>query len=182
MTSSSGFTISLRSRQPVETLTASLRSTVQSLDPDQPIFQVRTMEAQLAQQRWPFRVFGTLFVLFAVFGLVLSTIGMYAVTAYSVGQRRNEIGLRMALGAQPRQVSWLVLKRGLIQLAVGLPLGLGMAFGVTYLMRSLLVGIEPGDPVTMVSIFLIVTTITLVACLLPARRAARLNPTTALRN
>ena len=121
-------------------------------------------------------------MLFAIFGLVLSTIGMYAVTAYSVGQRRVEIGLRMALGAQPGQVSWLVLKRAIVQLAIGLPLGLGLAYGVTYFMRSLLVGIEPGDPVTMVSIFFIVTTITLVACLLPARKAARLNPVKALRN
>jgi ABC-type antimicrobial peptide transport system permease subunit len=107
---------------------------------------------------------------------------MYAVTAYSVGQRKTEIGLRMALGAQPGQVSWLVLKRALVQLAVGVPLGMGLAYAVMTFMRSLMVGITPGDPVTMVSIFLIVTTITLVACLLPARKAARLNPVKALRN
>ena len=182
MSTSSGFAVALRSRQPAETLAASVRSTVQAIDQDQPVFQVRTMEDNLARQRWPFRVFGTLFVLFAIFGLVLSTIGMYAVTAYSVGQRRTEIGLRMALGAQSGQVSWLVLKRGLVQLAIGVPLGLGLAYAVTKGMESLLVGIRPGDPVTMVAIFLIVTTITVAACLIPARKAARLNPVAALRN
>jgi len=75
-----------------------------------------------------------------------------------------------------------VLKRGLLQLAIGLPAGLGLAYGVTVAMKSLLIGIGPGDPVTLLSIMLIVVTVTLVACLLPARRAARLNPTTALRN
>jgi putative ABC transport system permease protein len=182
MTAASGFSVALRSHQAVETLAAGLRSAVQALDQDLPVSQVATMEANLAQQRWPFRVFGTLFVLFAVFGLVLSTIGMYSVTAYSVGQRRTEIGLRMALGAQPSQVSWLVVKRALIQLAIGLPIGLGLAWAVTKGMESLLVGIEPGDPVTMVSIFFIVATVTLIACLVPARRAARMNPTAALRN
>ncbi|HEX6324704.1 MAG TPA: ABC transporter permease [Vicinamibacterales bacterium] len=182
MTTATGFSVSLRSHQPVETLAAGLRSTVQALDQDLPVSQIRTMEDNLARQRWPFRVFGSLFVLFAVFGLVLSTIGMYSVTAYSVGQRRTEIGLRMALGAQPSQVSWLVIKRALVQLAIGLPVGLGLAWAVTKGMESLLVGIRPGDPVTMVSIFFIVATVTLVACLVPARRAARLNPTTALRN
>jgi predicted permease len=174
--------IALRGQQPAETLSASLRSTVAGLDQDLPVFQVRTMEENLARQRWPFRIFGTLFVLFAIFGLVLSTIGMYAVTAYSVGQRRTEIGLRMALGAQQSQVAWLVLKRGLAQLAIGIPLGLALAYGVTVAMKSLLVGIKPGDPVTLASILFIVATVTLVACLVPARRAARLNPTTALRN
>lgn len=188
MTASSGFNIALRSRQPVETLAASLRSAVQGLDPDLPVSQIRTMDDNLARNRWPFRVFGSLFVLFAIFGLVLSTIGMYSVTAYSVSQRRTEIGLRMALGAQPGQVSWLVLKRGLVQLAIGAPLGLALAFMVMKGMdaggdgQSLLVGIEPGDPLTMASILLLVSTITLIACLLPARRAARLNPVAALRN
>ncbi len=188
MTASSGFIVSLRSRQPVEPLAAALRSTTQALDQDLPVSQIRTMDDNLARQRWPFRVFGSLFVLFAIFGLVLSTIGMYSVTAYSVGQRRTEIGLRMALGAQPGQVSWLVLKRGLVQLAIGAPLGLALAFMVMKGMdaggdgQSLLIGIKPGDPLTMTSILLLVSTITLVACLLPARRAARLNPVAALRN
>jgi ABC-type antimicrobial peptide transport system permease subunit len=159
-----------------------VRTAVAGLDQDLPVFQIRTMEENLALQRWPFRVFGTVFVLFAIFGLVLSTIGMYAVTAYSVGQRRTEIGLRMALGAQHSQIAWLVLKRGLGQLAIGVPLGLALAYVVTLGMKSLLIGIGPGDPATLASILLIVAMVTVAACLVPARRAARLNPTTALRN
>lgn len=182
MSTTNGFTIAIRSSQPATTLAASLRETVMALDQDLPVFQTRTMEEQLAQQRWPFRVFGTLFVLFAVFGLVLSTIGMYAVTAYSVGQRRTEIGLRMALGAQQSQVSWLVLKRGLVQLAIGAPLGLLFAYLVMRGMESLLIGLRPGDPITLVTIFLIVGSVTFAACLIPAIRAARMNPVGALRN
>ena len=182
MSTTTGFTIALRSAQPSTTLAASLREAVTTLDQDLPVFQVRTMEERLAQARWPFRVFGTLFVLFAVFGLVLSTIGMYAVTAYSVGQRRVEIGLRMALGAQQSQVAWLVLKRGLVQLAIGVPLGLVFAYGVMKGMESLLIGLRPGDPLTLAVIFLIVGSVTFAACLIPAARAARLNPVSALRN
>ena len=182
MSTATGFSIAIRSHRPSTTLAASLRETVQALDQDLPVFQTRTMEEMLANQRWPFRVFGTLFVLFAFFGLVLSTIGMYAVTAYSVGQRRTEIGLRMALGAQQSQVAWLVLKRGLVQLAIGVPLGLALSYGVMTAMESLLVGARPGDPLTLVTILLIVASVTFAACLIPARRAAQLNPVTALRN
>jgi putative ABC transport system permease protein len=176
------FGIALRSQQLVATLSSGVRTAVAGLDQDLPVYQIRTMEENLAQQRWPLRIFGTLFVLFAIFGLVLSTIGMYAVTAYSVGQRRREIGLRMALGAQQPQIAWLVLKRGLVQLAIGVPVGLALAHAVTRGMKSLLIGISPGDPFTLGSILLIVAMVTVAACLLPARRAAKLNPTMALRN
>lgn len=182
MSTTAGFTIAMRASQPAALLAASLRDTVTALDQDLPIFQIRTMAERLAQERWPFRVFGTLFVLFAVFGLVLSTIGMYAMTAYAVGQRRAEIGLRMALGAQQSQVSWLVLRRGLVQLAIGTPLGLLFAYLVMRGMESLLIGLRPGDPLTFVTIFLIVGTVTFAACLIPAVRAARMNPVGALRN
>lgn len=182
LSTASGFTVALRGTQPSTTLAASLRETVTSLDQDLPVFQIRTMDERLANERWPFRVFGTLFVLFAVFGLVLSTIGMYAVTAYAVGQRRVELGVRMALGAQPSQVAWLVLRRGLTQLAIGVPLGLLFAYAVMRGMESLLIGLRPGDPLTMGTIFLIVAGVTFAACLIPARRAAKLNPVGALRN
>lgn len=171
----------LRSHQTSTSLAASVRQAVQALDPDMPVFDVRTMDEISARQRWPFRVFGSLFVLFALFGLVLSTMGMYAVTAYAVGQRRTEIGLRMALGAQASQVAWLVLRRGIVQLAIGLPLGLALAYVVMLGMKSLLIGITPGDPLTLASIVCIVVGVTAAACLLPASRAARLNPVAALR-
>ena len=86
------------------------------IDPDLPLFDIRTMDQNLAQQRWPFRVFGTMFAIFALIALVLSAVGLYAVTAYSVTQRTQEIGVRMALGAGARQVAWMILQRGLVQL------------------------------------------------------------------
>ena len=180
--STRNYMIALRSQQPPTTLAGALRESVREMDQDLPVFQVNTMADIMARQRWPFRVFGTLFVLFAVFGLVLSTIGMYAVTAYAVGQRRTEIGLRMALGAQQSHVAWIVLRRGVVQLSVGLPLGVALAYSVMVGMKTLLVGLKPGDPITLASIVGIVIAVTLTACLLPAARAARLNPVAALRN
>ena len=167
MSTASSYVIAIRSTQPSTALAGLLRSTVRDLDQDLPVFSAMTMTEMLARQRWPFRVFGTLFVLFAVFGLVLSTIGMYAVTAYAVGQRQTEIGLRMALGAQQRQVAWLVMKRAFAQLAIGLPLGLALAYEVTVAMKSLLIGIKPGDPATLGAIVFVVVGVTVVACLIP---------------
>ena len=85
---------------------------------------------QLAQARWPFRIFGTMFAIFALIALALSAVGLYAVTAYAVSQRTQEIGVRMALGAQGNEVAWLFLRRSFIQLAIGLTLGIAGAFGV----------------------------------------------------
>jgi putative ABC transport system permease protein len=180
--STRGYMLALRSHQPTTSLAAAIRDTVRAMDPDLPVFEVYTMDELLARQRWSFRVFGTLFVLFAIFGLVLSTIGMYAVTAYGVGQRRSEIAVRMALGAQQTHVAWIVLRRGVVQLSIGLPLGLALAYAVMFGMRTLLVGIKPGDPATLAAIVGIVSAVTVVACVLPAARAARLNPVAALRN
>lgn len=104
-----------------------------------------------------------------------------AVTAYSVTQRTQEIGLRVALGAQPRQVLWLVLRRALVQLAIGLPIGIAGAYGVGRLLQSILVQTSPGDPPTLISIVVVLVTVAVLACLWPARRAARLDPMLALR-
>ena len=90
----------------------------------------------LAQARWPFRIFGTMFAIFALIALALSAVGLYAVTAYAVSQRTQEIGVRMALGAQGNQVAWLFLRRSFIQLAIGLTLGVAGAFGVGQLFSS----------------------------------------------
>ena len=135
----------------------------------------------LDQDRWPFRVFGVMFAVFAVIALVLSSVGLYAVMAYSVTQRTSEIGLRMALGAQARQVEWMILRLGLIQLAVGLSLGLAGAMLVGSVMDSMLVGITPGDPITLATITTLLTIVSLAACLVPARRATQVDPLTALR-
>jgi len=126
-------------------------------------------------------VFGTMFAVFAGIALVLSAVGLYAVTAYSVTQRTAEIGVRMALGAQAEQVWWLILKRSLVQLAIGLPVGIAGAFGVGKLLQSVLVQTSTRDPLTIASIAVLMMFVSLAACFWPARRATRLDPVSALR-
>jgi predicted permease len=171
----------VRSRLPPGSVMDAARREVQAIDQDQPVFTIQTLDQMLAQARWPFRVFGTLFVIFAVIALVLSSVGLYAVMAYSVTQRTQEIGVRMALGAEGRQVSWLILKRGLLQLAIGLTLGLAAAFGLSRVLQAILVQVAPTDPVTFASITILLTIVSITACLVPARRATRVDPLVALR-
>jgi len=162
-------------------MTALVREEMRALEPDVPLVGIQTMDRLLAQQRWVFRVFGTMFAIFAGIALLLSSLGLYAVTAYSVSQRTAEIGVRMALGAQSPQVMWLVLRRSLLQLAVGLPIGIAGALGVGRLLQSLLVQTSTRDPVTLASIAMMMIGVSLAACFWPARRAARLDPVVALR-
>jgi predicted permease len=177
-----GFTsLLVRSRLPPGSVMDAVRREVQAIDQDQPVFTIQTLDQMLAQARWPFRVFGSLFAIFAVIALVLSSVGLYAVMAYSVTQRTQEIGVRMALGAQGRQVSWLILKRGLIQLAMGVTLGLAGATALSQVLGTLLVQITPTDPLTFAGITTLLTLVSIAACLLPARRATRVDPLVALR-
>ncbi|MBI3261937.1 MAG: FtsX-like permease family protein [Acidobacteria bacterium] len=171
----------VRSRGEPGALVSRIREEVRAVDQDLPVFDVRTMPEQLALARWPFRVFGSLFAIFAVIALVLAAVGLYAVTAYSVTQRTQEIGIRMALGAQSVQVSWAILRRGLVQLAIGVAIGLAGAYGVGKLLQGLLVQTKPADPATLVTITALLVGMSIVACLLPARGATRLDPVAALR-
>ena len=127
------------------------------------------------------RLFGTLLAIFAIVALVLSTIGVYAVTAYAVVQRTQEIGLRMALGARAQQVVWLFVRRGMVPLGIGLAIGLGGAVAVGTLLRGLLIQTSPTDPVTLLTIAALLIVIAVAACFFPARRAARLDPLAALK-
>ena len=158
-----------------------VREAVRAVDPDLPVFEAHTFSEQMAEARWPFAVFGSMFAIFAVVALVLSAVGIYAVTAYSITQRTQEIGVRMALGARPGQVVWMVMRRGLNQLAIGLAIGLFGAAGVGQIMAGLLVQVSPTDPVTLGMILLVLASVTVLACLGPARRAALLDPAVALR-
>ncbi|MBW8868448.1 MAG: FtsX-like permease family protein, partial [Acidobacteria bacterium] len=177
----SGTAILIRGQGEPGALTSAVREAVQATDPDQPVFSVQTLEQTFVQQRWPYRVFGTMFTIFAIIALVLSSVGIYAVTAYSVTQRTQEIGVRMALGAQSRQVSWLILRQGLVQLVIGLTLGTAGALLAAPVLQSLLVQIKPTDPVTLGAIGLVFAAVTVCACLIPAHRATRLDPLVALR-
>jgi putative ABC transport system permease protein len=178
----SGTTVLIRSRlDPVAVMNA-VRREVQQIDPDQPVLTVRTIEQQMKEATWPYRIFGTLFALFALIALVLSAVGLYAVMAYSVTQRTAEIGVRMALGADRRRVSWLVLRRGLVQLAIGLSLGLVGAYVSSQVLTELLAsGVTPHDPLTFAAISLILMAVAVAACLIPAHRASRIDPLVALR-
>jgi putative ABC transport system permease protein len=176
-----GASLIVRSPLPPASLVDSLRRTVQAIDADQPVFTVQTLDQMMDGDRWPFRVFGVMFGIFAVIALVLSAVGLYAVMAYSVTQRTSEIGLRMALGAQAGQVRWMILKLGLAQLVLGLTLGLAGALALSTVMERMLVGITSSDPVTFAVITIMLTIVSIAACLLPARRATLVDPLVALR-
>ncbi len=158
-----------------------LRQEISAMDPDVPVANIRTMNEILAQARWPQRVFATMFTLFGLIAIVLAAVGLYAITAYSVAQRTVEIGIRMALGADREQMWWLVLRRGMVQVAVGLVLGLAGAVAAGRLLQNLLVGTGPSDPLTLVVISAVLVAVAVVACLGPARRATELDPVKALR-
>ncbi len=162
-------------------ITTLVREEMRAIEPDLPLFGIQTMDNLLAQLRWSFRVFGGMFAIFAAIALVLSAVGLYAVTAYSVTQRTSEIGVRMALGAQPEQVLWLVLRRAIVQLAIGIPIGIAGAFGVGRLLQILLVQTSARDPMTIASIAALMIVVSIAACFWPARRATRLDPVSALR-
>jgi putative ABC transport system permease protein len=159
---------------------ATLRREVQALDKDQPIYNVRTMDDVVANSLGTRRVSMQLFAVFAGAALLLAAIGIYGVMAYSVTQRTHEIGIRMALGAQKSDVLGLVIQQGMTLTVVGVVVGLVGAFSLTRLIASLLFGVAATDPLTFVAIPLLLLFVALVACYLPARRAARLDPIEAL--
>jgi putative ABC transport system permease protein len=171
----------IRAQRDPASLTSLVREEVRAIDADLPVFGILTMDQQLALQRWPFRVFGSMFAIFAMIALALSAVGLYAVTSYTVTQRTQEIGVRMALGAQAAQVWWLILRRAVVQLAVGLAIGISGALGVGRLLESVLVQTGARDPTTLASIVALLVIVSLTACVWPARRATRLDPVNALR-
>jgi predicted permease len=154
---------------------------VQAVDADQPLFAVQTIDEILSRQRWPFRVFGSLFAIFAVIALVLSSVGLYAVMAYSVTVRTSEIGVRMALGADAPAIQRMVLREGSRVIGLGLAGGLVAALAGSRLLQTLLFEVRPGDPVTVGIVCVMLGAVGLAACYLPARRATRVDPLAALR-
>ena len=174
------FSVMARVRSPAAAANA-LREEVRQLDPDVPLINMWTMDEYVDRLSGETRILGSLFSVFALIGLLLSAFGIYAVTAYAVSQRTQEIGIRIALGAATRDVVWLVLGAGLRQLALALPIGMAVAIAVSGLLASVLFEVKPLDLMTFVSIPVMLSAIVLAACLVPARRAARLSPVDALR-
>ena len=158
-----------------------IRESLRDLDSSLVLFNIMPLEQVLAGTGFANRVFLTFFNVFAGFALLLSAIGLYAATRHTVTQRRHEIGVRMALGAEPRQVVWLFTRRMLVVLALGGLAGLAGALAGTRLMRGFLVETSPSDPATLVSITLLLALVAIVATVMPARRALRVDPAVVLR-
>lgn len=174
-------TLLVRTSQDPLVLVASLRSIVQELDPALPLFGVEplseTVAGSLSQQRFAMLVLGG----FALVALALAIIGVHGVLNYAVSLRTREIGIRVALGAAPAQVQWAVVGEGAKLAAVGLTIGLVSALALTRLLSSLLYGVSAHDPLTFVGVAVILGATALIACYIPARRAARVDPIVALR-
>jgi putative ABC transport system permease protein len=162
-------------------LTDQIRALVAEMDPLLPLANVRTLEDYVGEAMAPTRFALILIGVFGVIALALAAVGLYGVIAYVVRQRTAEIGIRMAFGAEASGILGLVLRQGLVLTALGLAVGLLAAFWVTRFMASLLVGVAPSDPLTFAVIAVLFVPIATAACLLPARRAARVDPVVALR-
>lgn len=160
---------------------AAIRSAVQSLDKDQPVFKIKSMEQILSDSVAHPRSISLLLSLFAGIALVLTVLGIYGLVAYLVTQRTQEIGIRVALGAQRRDILKLIVTEGMKLLFIGLVIGVGMAFGLARVLSSLLFGISASDPATFLGVSALVTLVVLIANFLPARKAAKIDPTRALR-
>jgi putative ABC transport system permease protein len=174
-------TIEVRTAAQPETLAPALRAQVASLDAEIPVFNIRTMEQIIAVAAGQPRFQTVLLVIFSAIALLLAAIGLYGVMSFLVRQRTHEIGLRMALGAQPRDVMGLVIKQGLLLTLIGISIGLAAAFGLTRLMKSLLFEVSATDPLTFAVIAALLATVALLACYIPARRATKVDPMVALR-
>ena len=174
-------TVFLRTAAGPAQLAESLRRKVASVDPDLPIFGVRTMDQvvarSMAQRRFALQVIGA----FAVLALTLSLLGIYGVTAFNVGERRREIGIRMALGARSGQVLAMVVRHGMRMAACGLTMGLAGAILLTRFLEGLLFDATATDPGTYLAVSLVLLAATLVSCWIPARKASRIDPSSALR-
>ena len=162
-------------------LLGTVRTQVQQLDKNLAFTNTQTVQQILGQGLWPARMGAALLGLFGALALILASIGIYGVLAYSVAQRTSEIGLRMALGAQPRQVLRLVLRQGMLLALIGAAVGILVALPVARLASGLLYGVSATDPITYAAITLLLMGVALLACYLPARRATRIDPLVALR-
>ncbi|MCP3962604.1 MAG: ABC transporter permease [bacterium] len=164
-----------------EAALTALRRELEALDPRVPIFDQRLISEHLDVALFPARMGAALLAAFGVLGLVLASVGLYGVVAYSVSRRTREVGIRMAIGARRADVLSLVTREGMVLVAVGLALGIGAALFAARALGSLLYGITPHDPLTFATVATILATVALAANLLPARRATQVDPMEALR-
>ena len=162
-------------------MVAAVRATVRQIDPGLPLFDLKTQDAQIDESLMQERLFAELSGFFGALAVLLAGIGLYGLLSYAVTQRFREIGIRVALGALPRDVLRLVIWQGIGLTLIGLAIGIAAALGVTRLMDSLLYGVQATDPLTFVGVSLILLGVALFACSVPARRAMQVDPMVALR-
>jgi predicted permease len=174
--------ISARTSAPPMALTPRVRDAVASLNADIPLYWVQTLADATAQSLWFVRVFGTMFMIFGFVALILASIGLYAVMSFSVVRRTREVGIRMALGAQGRNVVSMIFGQGVVQLVVGMTVGLAFALGISQLLKVILFQVEPRDPAIFGGVAVVLAVVGALACLIPARRATLVDPLVALRS
>jgi len=168
-------------REPTQ-LTSAARRAIREADPTMPVFDVASMDEVRRMGMWAERLFGWLFALFGIVALVLASVGVYGVIAYGVSQRTQEFGVRVALGAQPGDVVRLVVRNGAILAVAGIAIGLVGALGITRVIRGLLIDVSSTDAVSFIGVTLFLAAVALLASYVPARRATRVDPLTALRS
>jgi len=177
-----GMVLLTRSTTDAVALAPTLREELRQLDPDLPLLDIRPLDWLVSGTRFANRVFATLFGLAAALALLVAAVGLHALMTYAVRRRTQEIGVRMALGAQPAQVIWLFVRRVLTPLTWGLGVGLLGAFGVGQVVKGLLIQTSPHDALTLAWICLVLIAVALAASVRPAQHASRLDPAVALRH
>jgi putative ABC transport system permease protein len=171
----------VRTRVVPGSLATAFRREVHTLDPDLPIYGPFPLTERL-ERYWDSRFYGFLFLIFAAIALLLASIGLYTVIAHSVSERTQEIGIRMAIGATARDIRKLVLMQGVLPLGIGLAIGLAASLAVNRLLKSELVQVSPADPITLVTASAVLVFSATLGCLIPLRRAMRVDPVVALRH
>ena len=173
--------VAVRAAKDPSALARALRAAVAGVDRDVPVTDMKTQTEQIDETLGAERAFTRLLVTFGVFALFLACIGLHGVTSYSVARRTSEIGVRIALGAQRGDVLWLILRQVVVITAAGLAIGIPASIAATRLVRATLYGVEPGDPISLAAAAAVIAIVAGAAGFLPARKAARLDPLTALR-
>jgi putative ABC transport system permease protein len=176
-----GMAVVVRTSSDPTNLVPAFRSAVAGLDPDIPVNEVSPMDKVIAESIWQPRLYAALFAVFAAGALILAVIGIYGVMAYLVVTRTHEIGVRMALGATARDMFKFIVGRGMKLTVIGVVLGVGVAYGLTRLMRGLLFNTSTTDPLVFILISLLLMLVAFLACYIPARRATKVDPLVALR-
>jgi putative ABC transport system permease protein len=175
-------TLVVRTRGEPAAAAGVVRAAMRRMDGTLPVFDVRTMEEYRAYTTWDKRVFGEIFASFGFLALIMATVGVYGVTAYGVSQRQREIGIRMALGARSMDVLREVGRQGTAASLIGVGIGLSLAWAASSAMRSVLYGVAPSDPISFLTVPVVLVTAALLAAVIPARRATRVDPIIALRS